>query len=281
MTEKMNNLEKLLFSEENNLENLRNDSNETNSNPSKGVGDNSEEIKEVDLKNWNFYENITRENDENGYFLKIDTKKYYKYKLLQHNISETGHNLLIIPGYSAKSGQWTFGRINKFINDGLFKRKKISSINIILFDGLKSIIDELGVRKFYDSTLPFEVSKHIDDVIKKFKINKNLILIGRSAGASHALNIAENDYVISLNLACPGYDIKTLESFNKNSKKDLFVSVYWSSKDRKINLNDSDKGLINFLKIINRPVSTYIYDYIIDETDGKNHRIPKEMIINL
>ena len=286
---KKNSLERLLFSDsdkeyEDNLEKLRVKSNETNENEETGIGNKTDNIEEKDLKMWNLIENINikGQSDKGILLTKVKSEeKYYRFKLLTCELSKTGKPILVIPGYSSKSIHWTFGRINKFIKDGKFKDKNISTINIIFFDGLKDIVKKIGLQEFYSSDLPFQVSNHIDKVIKSQNLDNNLILIGRSAGASHALNLAENNYIDSLHLACPGYDKKTIESFNEKSRKDLVVSVYWSINDRYIDLNDEVKGLTNLIILLNRPVKSFIYTYIKDESHGKNHRIPPELIKDL
>lgn len=258
------------------LEDFRKNTNIINESD-KGIGNESDNISKSDLEKWKYYDIVPKFN------LKWEEKVYeYGFRLLQYNLKDEGYPMLVIPGYSDKSGQWTFGRVNKFIQNGLFDQKNISSVYIILFVGLKQIItDVIGQDNFYVSDLPYKISKDIDKVIRSPKLElKNLVLVGRSAGGSHALNIAENDYVDSLHLACPGYNEVVIKSFNNSGRK-LPISVYWSINDRYINLKDKDKGLDKLKELLNQEINEYVYDYITDESHGKNHRIPSELVENL
>lgn len=258
------------------LEDFRKNANAINQSE-KGVGNDSDNVSESDLEKWKYYDIVPKFN------LKFkDESKEYGFRLLKYFLKENGQPMLIIPGYSDKSGQWTFGRINKFIQNGLFDQKNISSVYIILFVGLKEIItDFIGQDNFYKSDLPYKISKDIDKIIRSPKLQlNNLVLVGRSAGGSHALNIAENNYVSSLHLACPGYNEIVIESFNKSNRK-IPISVYWSINDRYINLKDKDKGLEKLKELLNQEINDYVYDYIDNTNNGENHRIPPELIKNL
>jgi len=258
------------------LEDFRKNANAINQSE-KGVGNDSDNVSESDLEKWKYYDIVPKFN------LKFkDESKEYGFRLLKYFLKENGQPMLIIPGYSDKSGQWTFGRINKFIQNGLFDQKNISSVYIILFVGLKEIItDFIGQDNFYKSDLPYKISKDIDKIIRSPKLQlNNLVLVGRSAGGSHALNIAENNYVSSLHLACPGYNEIVIESFNKSNRK-IPISVYWSINDRYINLKDKDKGLEKLKELLNQEINDYVYDYIDNMNNGENHRIPPELIKNL
>ena len=264
-----------------NLKTLMSKSNDTNENQDKGIGKDkngvcADTIREEDLTNWKLIDISGSEK----FYIKWKGEKYeYGFKILKYDFNKKGNPILVIPGYSSKSGHWTFGRINNFIRSGLFDNKNISTLYIILFVGLKEIIsDHVTQKEYYSENVHFQVSNHIDKIIRSPKMKlENLKIIARSAGASHGIVLSKEKYVDSLYLAAPGYNKKTVEKYTESGRK-IPIHIYWSINDRYINLKDEEKGILNLQILMDQYLGVHIYKYIDNENHGHNHRIPPELV---
>lgn len=267
------------------IERLILDANNTNTSDDsgKGTGDDRDKILMEDSINWKYKDVFPK-------FKLKDGTPEFSYHLLSYKNNDSKENaLIVLPGFSSKSRDWTFGRMNRFINqvEGL---KIYSEIIILDFHEIKPLMNvenfgdngEKPMVNFYKQNMDHVIAGHLNHILNKLGFS-NYDVIGRSAGAGISLVLSSlNDRVTKLFLACPGWNEKGLELLIKKIKdgKDIKIGIYHSSKDTYINPEETKK-LSD--KLISNGIENIYKELNIDDKIGHafHHRIYQDMIVDL
>lgn len=255
--------------------------NNKSKNENKGTGDDRDQIEYNEDIIWK-YKNIYPK-----FILKEGTPEFMYHLLQYKNDNSNSKALVILPGFSEKSRDWTFGRINRFINSKE-KLKEYSDIIIFDFNEIKPLMNEQNfgkdsMKNFYKEKIDNNIGKNLNHILNSFKFS-DINLIGRSAGGGLAIYLSSlNEKISKLYLACPGWNNDTvnplLEVINNNKKK-LEIKLYHSKKDTYIKISESHK--LN--KIFNDNNISHTYKELeINDKEGNafHHRIHEVLIDDL
>ena len=207
------------------IESLVQEANTTNtSEESKtGTNDRRDYILMEDSINWKY-------KDVYPKFKLKDGTPEFSYHLLSYKNNESKDNaLIILPGFSSKSRDWTFGRMNRFINQ-IEDLKIYSEIIIFDFHEIKPLMKEeyFGenpMKNFYDENMDHVIAGHLNHILNKLEF-KNYNIIGRSAGAGISIVLSSiNDKVSKLFLACPGWNEKGVKKLVEKFEDDKIIEI--------------------------------------------------------
>jgi len=264
------------------IEHLVLDANNTNTsdNPGKGTNDRRDYISMEDSKKWKYKDVFPK-------FKLKDGTPEFSYHLLNYNISDSLDNaLIILPGFSSKSRDWTFGRINRFINE-IENMKNYSDIIIFDFHEIKPLMKEeyFGenpMKNFYEENIDHVIAGHLHHILNKLGFN-NYHLIGRSAGAGISIVLSSmNDKVSKLYLACPGWNEKGVEKLVQKFRNDKVfeIKIYHSIKDTYIHPEETEQLSV----LLSKHDVKHSYEPLeIEEIDGNafHHRIYEKLVKDL
>lgn len=191
---------------------------------------------------------------------------YYKFKL-----NNTGKKLVVLPGLSGNSLFWSLAFINKYIHHEKLKNYS----DIYLFD-----FSKVNKNAYELNKLAKVIAKDLIDIIKN-KLNLNEIhLLGKSFGGGISIILAENEFVKSLNLSCPGHDHEIgFKDFLKSNRK-IPIRLISSKEDEKVKI-------IEIIKMIKQIYEARYLDFDFEIFSNKpysktvNHRLQKWNIDNL
>lgn len=232
------------------------------------------------LTGWNYYE--TKDYDILG-----DNMKYrlFHYKLNNNQ----GHDLVIIPGFTAKSCHFMFARfllMLKIIKE-LQKQNKVKinynlipydNIYLINFDGLKDIIKNHKEQRDLCENIN---SKNILDIMLNLGVS-NCNLFAKSAGGGVALSILDSVVVKGAMLFCPGGNKQLFNNYLTTVKPGVMqkpIYMFWSLNDNKISIING----YNIIKSANQKKPKYSMIKLVeinthDSLDDTNHRIHLQAI---
>ena len=264
------------------IESLVQEANTTNtSEESKtGTNDRRDYILMEDSINWKYKDVFPK-------FKLKDGTPDFSYHLLSYKNNDSKDNaLIILPGFSSKSRDWTFGRMNRFINQ-VEDLKIYSEIIIFDFHEIKPLMKEeyFGenpMKNFYDENMDHVIAGHLNHILNKLEF-KNYNIIGRSAGAGISIVLSSiNDKVSKLFLACPGWNEKGVKKLVEKFEdgKIIEIKIYHSIKDTHIN-PDETKELSQLLN--NYDIKHSYEPLIIEDQKGHafHHRIYEKLVKDL
>lgn len=221
--------------------------------------------------------------------LKDGTPEFSYHLLSYKNNDSKDKALIILPGFSSKSRDWTFGRMNRFINQ-IENLKIYSEIIIFDFHEIKPLMNaenfgdngEKPMVNFYKQNMDHVIAGHLNHILNKLEY-KNYDIIGRSAGAGISIVLSSiNDNVTKLFLACPGWNEKVVkklvEKFEAN--KIIEIKIYHSISDIYINPTETEE-LSKLLH--NNNIKHYYEPLKIEDKDGHafHHRIYEKLVKDL
>ena len=184
--------------------------------------------------------------------------------------------LVVFPGFSTQSLQYTIGRINNLKD--IILAKGFSDIYIFDYKTINKV--PINLKNIYN--IPFELtcrifSNHIKKILEKFT---NLSLLGTSAGAGLAIQVGfDIKQTKGLYITCPGFEtMDVVKSIKENpDKKNLPIRMSWSKEDQKINISEGYK-LENIFKKYKINNFKFLKLSSGKKEDVYNHRIHPEII---
>ena len=235
------------------------------------------------LKDWNYFET------KDSYDLMGDNINYHLFHCKLNN--NQGCDLVVIPGYTAKSCHFMFARfllMLKIINE-MNKKNKYNKINnfkvipydnvyVINFDGAKEIMKKNKEKRgLFDET----ITQHTLDIMLNLGI-KNCNIFAKSAGAGIGLGIMNSVIVKGAMLFCPGGDKLLFSTYLKTVKPGVMqkpIYIFWSLNDNKIPIKQG----YTMIETANKRKPKYSMIKLIeintnDSLDDTNHRIHLQAI---
>ena len=272
----MSQVEKILTKIESIVENA----NKTNSSNDKDTGTNDKRDEIIYDGEW-VYKDVYPK-----FKLKDDTPEFSYHLLHYLNNIKKDNALIVLPGFSNKSRDWTFGRINRWIKQ-MGEFQVYSDIIIFDFNEIKKLINEQNfgegaMKNFYSEKIDHKISMHLNHILNKLDF-KNVNLIGRSAGAGVAMVLSSlNKGVSRLSLACPGWNEGTINPLIEkiNNGKKIMINIYHSKKDTRIKPEETKELSL----LLEKNSINHVYEELdINEIRGHafHHRIYDKLIYDL
>ena len=210
-------------------------------------------------------------NDKKYEKKNINGNYEFKYFYYEFKLNDVGKKLVVLPGLSGVSLFWSLAFIHEYIDHE--KLKEYS--NIYLFGFSKIDKNSYPLNK-----LAKVIARDLVDIIKN-KLNLSEIhLLGKSFGGGISIILAENEFVKSLNLSCPGHDPEIgFKDFLKSNRK-IPIRLISSKEDEKVKI-------IEIIRMIKQIYEARYLDFDFEIFSNKpysntiNHRLQKWNIDNL